>query len=159
DGAAALKELADQRAEIEDRVKTGQLFQVQGEEQIRALELARLPVLQQIADEMLAQAKATNDQQKIAQAEDFQKQVNQISVQADQAGQQIATIKQGLQGAVTGGFTQFFGMLVNGTQNVGQAFRSLAASVIGSLAQMAAQMLAQIVLAKLLKAAMSGFSG
>jgi hypothetical protein len=159
DGEAALKQLADQRAEIEDRVKTGQLFQVQGEEQIRALEQARLPVLQQIADQLLAQAKATGDEQKITQAEDFQKQVSQIQVQANVVGQQIATIKQGLSGAITGGFTQFFGSLVQGTQSVGQAFRGLASSVISSLAQIAAQMIAQLILTKLLKSALGGFSG
>jgi hypothetical protein len=158
-GADALKLLADQRAEIDDKVRTGQLFEVQGAEQIRQLELARLPVLQQIADQLLAQAKATGDEEKITQAEDFQKQVNQISVQANTVGQQIATIKQGLQSSITGGFTQFFGSLVQGTQSVGQAFRGLASSVTSSLAQIAAQMLAQLILTKLLKAALGGFSG
>jgi hypothetical protein len=161
DGAAALKLLADQRAEIEDRVKTGQLYEVQGQQQIRDLEQSRLPVLQQIAAQLLAQAQATGDDQKIAQAADFQKQVTAISVQANTVGQQIATIKQGLSNAVTGGITGFFNSLLEGTRSVSQAFRGLAASVIGSLAQMAAQMVAQIVLTKLLKAALggSGFAG
>jgi len=159
EGESALKVLADQRAEIEDRVRVGQLFQVQGEEQIRALEQARLPVLQQIAAEMLEQAKATGDEQKVTQAVDFQKQVSQIAVQSNQVGQQIATIKQGLSGAITGGFTQFFGSLVQGTQSVGQAFRGLASSVVSSLAQIAAQMIAQLILTKLLKSALGGFSG
>lgn len=159
DGQTALKELADQRAAIEDRVQGGQLFQVQGTEQIRALERARLPVLQQIADQLLAQAKATGDEEKISQAEDFQKQVNTISVQANVVGQQIATIKQGIQTSLTGGITGFFNSLVQGTQSVGQAFRGLASSIIGSLAQIAAQMVAQLILTKLLKAALGGFSG
>jgi hypothetical protein len=158
DGQTALKELADQRAAIEERVQSGQLFQVQGQEQIRQLEQARLPVLQQIADQLLAQAKATGDEEKIAAAEDFQKQVNTISVQANQVGTQIATIKQGIQTSLTGGITGFFNSLVQGTQSVGQAFRGLASSVISSLAQIAAQMVAQLILTKLLKSALGGFS-
>jgi hypothetical protein len=161
-GQTVLKQLSDQRADIEDRVKTGQLFQVQGEEQIRALEQARLPVLQQIANEMLKQAQATSGPQReanIAQAEDFQKQVNQVTVQSNQVGQQIATIKQGLQSSLTGGFASFFQNMVAGTQSVANAFRGLAASVLQSLSQIAAQMLAQIIITKLLKSALGGFSG
>lgn len=159
DSQTALKVLADQRAEIETKVQTGQLFSIQGEEQIRALEQARLPVLQQIADQLLLQAKATGDEAKIAQAEDFQKQVNQIAVQSNQVGQQIATIKQGLQSSLTGGFANFFQTMVAGTQSVANAFRGLAASVLQSLSQIAAQMIAQIILTKLLKAASGFFSG
>jgi hypothetical protein len=159
EGQTALKELADQRAVIEERVQSGQLFQIQGQEQIRQLEQARLPVLQQIADQLLAQAKATGDEEKIAQAEDFQKQVNTIQVQANQVGQQIATIKQGIQNSLQGGIENFFNSLVHGTQSVGQAFRGLAASVVDSLAKMAAQMVAQIILTKLLKSALGGFAG
>jgi hypothetical protein len=159
DGGAALKQLADQRAEIEDKVRTGQLFEIQGAEQIRDLEQSRIPVLQQIADQLLAQARATGDEQKITHAEDFQKQVNQIAVQANFAGQQIATIKQGLSSAITGGFTQFFGSLVQGTRSVGDAFRGLAAGVVNSLQQMASQMIAQLILTRLLKSALGGFAG
>ena len=154
-GIEGLKVLADERAVIEDKVKSGKLFQAQADEQIEALEQARLPVLQQIAAELAAQAKATGDQQKIAQAADFGKQVAAISVQADQVGQDIAKIKGGMQSSLTGGIEQFFGMLMEGTRSVGQAFRGLAASVISSLASMMAQMVAQMIVAKLLKAAMS----
>jgi hypothetical protein len=156
---AGLKILGDERAEIEDKVKNGKLFQAQADEQIRALELARLPVLQQIAAALLKQAQATGDQQKIAQAEDFQKQVNAIAASADIAGQQMAKIKEGIQSSLTGGIEQFFGTLMEGTRSVGQAFRGLAQSVVGSLARMMAQMVAQMIVARMLKAAISGFSG
>jgi uncharacterized protein YbjQ (UPF0145 family) len=161
-GEEQLKMLADQRAAIDQKVASGKLFQIQGESQIRDMELARLPVLQQIAAELMAQAKATSGPDhdaNVAKAQDFQRQVDQIGVQSNLAGQQIATIKAGLQGAVTGGFNQFFNSLLTGTRSVGQAFRGLAASIIGSLASMAAKMIEQIILTKLLKAAMGGMSG
>lgn len=159
DGANALKQLADQKAAIEDKVATGQLFQVQGQEQIRQLELSRLPVLQQIADQLLAQAKATGDEAKITQAEDFQKQVTEIQVQTNTVGQQIANIKQGVQSSLSGGLNQFFSGMVLGTERVGQAFRGLASSVLSSIAQIIAQMYIQILVTKLLKAASGGFAG
>ena len=153
------KILGDERAAIEDKVKNGKLFQAQADEQIRQLELSRLPILQQIAAQLLIQAKATGDQQKIVQAQDFQKQINAIATQADVAGQQVARIKQGIQDSLTGGIEQFFGTLMEGTRNVGQAFRGLAASVVGSLARMMAQMVAQMIVAKMLRAALGGFAG
>jgi hypothetical protein len=156
-GAAALKDIADQRSAIEDRVKNGQLFQVQADEQIRALEESRLPQLEAIAAQLVEQAKLTGDIQKIQAAEDFQKQVRAIGTAANQVGQQVAQLKQGLQGALTGGIEQFFGSLLEGTRNVGQAFRGLAASVLDSLAKIAIQMVAQIAITKLLKSALGGF--
>jgi hypothetical protein len=158
-GQSALKDIADQRAAIEDRVKNGQLFQVQADAQIRDLEQSRIPQLQQIADLMVAQAKATGDVQKIQAAEDFQKQVTQLSAESDQAGQMVAKLKETLQSSLTSGFANLFTSLVSGTKSVGDAFKSLASSVLSSLSQMAAQMLAQIVITKLLKSALGGFSG
>jgi hypothetical protein len=160
-GQAALKELADEKAAVEQKVQSGQLFSIQGQEQIRQIEAARLPVLQQIAAAMLEQAKATGDESKIAQAEDFSKQVAAIQVQANLAGQQVAQLKQGLESSLVGGFTQFFDTVGRGTESVAQSFKNLAGSIIGSLAKMTAQMLAQIVVAKLLKLALggTGFSG
>lgn len=159
EGAASLKLLADEKAEIDDRIANGQIFQIQGQQQIRDIEASRVPQLQRIAQLLLAQAKATGDEQKIAQATDFQRQVNQIATNANYAGQQVAQIKQGLQGALTTGFTNFFTSIGQGVRGVGDAFRGLAASVIGSLQQIAAQMVAQLILTKLLKAAFGGFAG
>lgn len=156
-GAAALKDIADQRAAIQDKVANGQLFQIQADEQIRALEQARLPQLQAIADQLVLQAKLTGDVQKIQAAEDFQKQVAAIGSAANQVGQQVAQLKAGLQGSLTSGFANLFTSLVSGTKGIGDAFRNLASSVLGSLSKMAAQMLAQIVVTKLLKSALGGF--
>jgi hypothetical protein len=158
-GASALKDIADQKAAIEDRVANGQLFQVQADQQIRDLERSRLPQLQAIADQLVEQAKLTGDIQKIQSAEDFQKQVNQMATASNQVGQQVAQLKQNIQGSLTSGFANLFTSLVGGTMSVANAFKSLASSVLNSLSQMAAQMLAQLILTKLLKSALGGFSG
>lgn len=158
-GESALKDLADQRAEIEDKVKTGKLFQVQADEQVRQLELSRLSTLQAIADTTLAAAKATGDQSKIQQATDFQRQVAQIAAQADQAGQRVAQLKETLQSSLTSGFSTFFETVGRGTETVGQSFVKLAASVVQSLEKIAAQMLATLLVKKLLAGIGGGATG
>ena len=155
-GQTDLKLLGDQRAAIEDKVKNGKLYQAQADQQILDLYRQQLPALQQLAGQLKANAKTEEER---TQAADFQKQVDVIGAQTNTVGQQIATIKAGIQSALTGGVEQFFGSLVNGTRSVSQAFKGLAASVIGSLAKMMAQMVAQIAIAKLMKSMLGGFAG
>lgn len=157
--AAALKDLEDQKAAIQDKVSNGKLFQVQADQQIRDLEQARLPELQAIANQLVQQAKLTGDIQKIQAAEDFQSRVQQIRTSSNQVGQEVARLKESLSGSLTSGFANLFTNLISGTQSVANSFRQLAASVLGSLSQMAAQMLAQLILTKLLKSALGGFAG
>jgi len=105
------------------------------------------------------QAKLTGDIQKIQAAEDFQKQVAQMGTASNQVGQQVAALKANVQTSLTGGFANLFTSLISGTRSVGDAFRNLAGSVLNSLSQIAAQMLAQLILTKLLKSALGGFAG
>jgi DNA-binding phage protein len=156
EGAEKLKLLDDGRAHIEDQVLNGKLFQAQADQKILDLNRQQLPALQQIADQL--KANATTEEQ-AAQAEDFQTQVDKVKTATNIAGQQMKTLKLGVQDALTGGLTQSFALLFQGTQNVGMAFRNMASSVISSIAQIIAQMYIQLIVTKLLKAAMGGFSG
>jgi hypothetical protein len=156
DSANAIKILDDQKAAIQDKVANGKLFQVQADQQILDLTRQQLPQLQQIADQL--KANAATDEQRV-QADDAQKKVDQLRTETNIAGQQIATVKQGVQSSLTGGLNQFFDTMVQGTHNVGQAFRGLASDVLSSIAKMIAQMYIQIVVTKLLKAASGGFAG
>lgn len=155
DSANAIKILDDQKAAIQDKVANGKLFQVQADQQILDLTRQQLPQLQQIADQL--KANATTDEQRV-QADDAQKKVDQLRTETNIAGQQIATVKQGVQSSLTGGLNQFFDTMVQGTHNVGQAFRGLASDVLTSIAKMIAQMYIQILVTKLLKAASGGFA-
>ncbi len=112
--------------------------------------------MQQIGDQLKANAKTDEEQ---VQTENFQKNVDRLKTETNSVGQQMKTLKTGLQDALTGGLTQSFALLFQGTQSVGQAFRNLASSVVSSIAQMIAQMYIQIIVAKLLKSAMGGFAG
>ena len=155
-GTTDLKVLEDQKAAIQDQVTNGKLFQVQADQQILDLYRQQLPALQAIATTMTANAKT---QEEVAQAADFQKNVDKAKAATNIAGQQMATLKAGVQSSLTGGLNQFFSQMIQGTTSIGSAFRNLASSVISSIAQMIAQMYIQLIVAKLLKAAMGGFSG
>lgn len=155
DSANSIKILEDQKAAIQDKVANGKLFQVQADQQILDLTRQQLPQLQLIADQL--KANATTDEQRV-QADDAQKKVDQLRTQTNIAGQQIATVKQGIQSSLSGGLNQFFDTMVQGTHNVGQAFRGLASDVLTSIAKMIAQMYIQIIVTKLLKAASNGFA-
>ncbi|MCU1317430.1 MAG: phage tail length tape-measure protein [Candidatus Acidoferrum typicum] len=152
-----LKLLDDRKAEIQDKVANGKLFQVQADQQILELYRSQLTPLQQIADQLKASATTPEE---MAQAEEFQRRLNSIKTQTNTVGEQIRTLRAGLEGALTGTLTQSFGLLFQGTQSVGMAFRNMASSVISSIAQIIAQMYIQLLVAKLLKAAMGpGFAG
>jgi hypothetical protein len=154
-GADAIKVLDDKKAAIEDKVLNGKLFQAQADQQILDLYRQQLPALQQLADQMTANAK-TDDE--IAQAADFQKKVAGFTTQTNTVGQQMKTFRAGIQDTLTTGLSGAFDMLFQGTQNVGLAFRNLASSVVSSIAKIIAQMYIQLLVTKLLKAA-GGFSG
>jgi hypothetical protein len=155
-GADAIKVLDDQKAAIEDKVQNGKLFQLQADQQILDLYRQQLPALQLIADQMTANAKTEDE---VAQAADFQAKVDKVKTATNIAGQQMKTLRAGVQESLTTGLSGAFDMLFQGTQNVGLAFRNLASSVVSSIAKMIAQMYIQLLVTKLLKAAMGGFSG
>jgi hypothetical protein len=151
-GEDALKSLADARAEIELRVQSGQIFQIQADEQLRDLDASRLANLNRIADAQLAAAKATGNEADNQQALDFKRSVSQIELEANDAAKDLAKIKGGFQQGLQGSFESFFDTGIIGARSLGQAFAGLADSITGSLRKIVAGMLAQIAIQKLLKA-------
>jgi hypothetical protein len=150
EGETALKNLADQRAAIEDRVHAGKIFQIQADEEIEALQTGQLANLQKIAAAQLAAAQATTNEASIQQAKDFQREVNSIAIESAAALKDVAKIKAGLQSGVTGAFQSFFDQGIIGARNLGQAFAGLADGIVGSLRKIVAQMLTTKITEKLL---------
>jgi len=153
----ALQENADKRDEVQNKVKTGQLFEAQGEEQIREIERERLAILQAIAKQLEARAETTGADSDKAAAAAAAKNVDDQNAQLDITGQRIGQLKETLQTSLTGSFATFFETVGRGTETVARSFENLAGSVVRSLEQMAAKMLAQIIITKLLKSVSSGF--
>lgn len=161
---AQLNELTRQQQQIQLQVASGKLFEFEGEQKILEIERARLPLLQQLAAAMLAQAQASGDPARIQQAQEFNDQIQQLGVNADRAGQQMANFKANVQSAIQQDIFSFLTRGIDEAESFGDAMRGLALSVVDSLRQIAAQMLSTLITAKLLAglqnaAKFFGFSG
>jgi hypothetical protein len=157
-GRQALAQIEADRRDIELQVQQGILFQFQGEQQIVALERERLPLLRQIAQQLLAAAEATGDPEKIAQAREFSQAIEQMAVSSNRAAQQMAQFKAAVEQSLTSNLQNFFTQGIENAESFGDAMRQLALSVVDSLRQIAAQMLANLAIQKLL-GAFGGFPG
>lgn len=148
-GETALKSIADQKSSIDLDVRTGQLSQIQGEIQLANLERARLPELEAIAAAM--HAAAISPEQKQA-ADDFDQKIKQIRVDADFMGQEFGKFKTQIEQGGISELSNFLGSTINQVHGVGDAFRQLASSAVASLQKIAAQLIAEIVIRKLIQA-------
>jgi hypothetical protein len=155
-GLQALQDLDKARQEIQRRVESGQTMTFQAEEEMRQLELERLPILWQIAAAM--QASAITDEQRQAVA-DFQVQLQGLADSTNKAGMGMAAFKQDVQGALTSDLTNFLTSGIDQAENFGDAMRGLALSVVQSLRQIAAQMLATLLIQKMMGGLLGGAGG
>jgi hypothetical protein len=150
----ALKDLQQGIAQIKAEQADGKMFPVQAEQQIVALEQARLPQLQALAAEMERLAKATKDQGNIEAAHGATRQTDDLAKSLDQAGQELgklmtlsnATFVNGMTNAITG--------VINGTKTAGQAFRQFGLE----MAQALEQAIVKLLVLKALQMA-TGLSG
>lgn len=143
DADATLQALNTQIAAIQSKVKDGTLFPIQAEQQIIELEKQRLPVLQQMATEMEGLAKATGDATLQSQADQFAQKVREIGVATNEAGQQMAALKQTAQDALQNGLATFLTDATSGTMTLAQAFDKMVFSIASSLAKLEAEFLAK----------------
>lgn len=137
-----LRSLDAERERIQAQVATGKLFSFQAEQQIAALEQSRIPALRELAKSMMELAKASGDAMQIQRAEDFARQIDALEVSSDVAGKKmgelVKTIEDGLKNSIKDGLMS----LVDGNMSVADSFKSLARSVVGSLQEMLAEMIA-----------------
>jgi hypothetical protein len=157
--AQALRDLDLEKQAIEARVREGVLFQFEGEQQIRELEKERLPLLQQIADEMLAAAEAIGTPEAIQKAREFAGAVRDIGISSNKAAQDMANLKASIESSLTSDLTNFLTDGITQAKSFGDAMRGLALSVVDSLRRIAAQMLATYLISKLLGGVFGALGG
>jgi hypothetical protein len=121
-----------QKKSIELEVKAGQITRQQGEKAINDLIAARLPLLQQDAQAETTAAVKTGDQANISKAQNAAEGVGNITTATNELQKQVT-------GDLTKDFESFFSNVTKGTETVGNAFRSLAASLFQSFAKLAEQ--------------------
>jgi hypothetical protein len=117
---------------IELELKNGLITRQEAEKQINALIRARLPLLQQDAAAEATAAASTNDQANIAKSQEAAQNITNLSESTN-------ALQKQLSGELTNDFESFFSNITKGTESVGNAFRSLAASIFQSFAKLAEQ--------------------
>jgi hypothetical protein len=156
---AALQDFSRERQLIDDQVQQGILFQFQGTEKLHELEKQRLATLQALAQAALAAARATNDPEKIAQAQELVDETNRWAQASEQAQTHADEFKQTLEQAFD---REIFNFLTDGIENFnsfGDAVRGVALGVVDSLRRMAAEILTAYLKAQLLKGLGKLFGG
>jgi len=123
---------------------------------IAELERARIPVLRALAAQM---QKAAVGPEQIKEANDFAKSVDRIAVAAKKSQVSMQGFKDQASQALAGDLTTFLGSTINQVHGVADAFRQLAGAAVSSIQQIVAQLLVQLAVQKMVKAAESmGFS-
>lgn len=145
----ALKSIADEKESISLRVQTGQISEIQGELELQQLEQQRIPQLQRIAEAM--KAAAITPQQK-QEAADFDLAIKKIAADADFMGQEFGKFKNQVEQGGISTLSTFLGSTINQVHGVGDAFKQLGSTAISTLQRIAAQLIAEIVIHKLIQA-------
>lgn len=160
---ALMNSLGSAEAEIQAKVQAGILTQLEGEQQIATIEQARLPIIQEIAQGLLAAAQATSDPQKVADAQALNDRLRDMAVTTANAGNAFQFFRSDVDNALKSDLSNWFTQGIDSAEGFGDAMRGLASSVVGSLRQIAANILSTMLTAKLLKGlgglGLPGFSG
>lgn len=149
-----LAELDRERAEVQVQVESSTISELDGKEQIVGLELARLPVLREIAQLELQAAIDTGDSEKVAHAQALIQALDGIGIAASQSKVQILNFRQAAGETVGEGLTSFLDAGARGFENLGDAALSAISSILQGINHLAAQIISSRIL-ELLKLAFS----
>lgn len=150
---AALADLDATRSEIEARVAAGLMSQVEGEQQLLAIETERMEMLQELAVALEHAAWATGDPERIAQARAYSEAIRDLGYAVEGARISFATFATTAVDSSRNALAEFFDTGITGAKSLGDAFRNMAASIIADLKRMAAQLLATAIIKRI-----AGFS-
>jgi hypothetical protein len=140
----AKEKFADLGLEL-DRIKqaqaSGEIFPVQAEQQTLETERARIPVLQQIVDEMTRLAQLSGNDALKEQAKQAQERIDALRVSTNTAGQELAKLKAVGQQTFTDGLSNALIETINNTKKAGDAFRQFGLQLAEALEQAIVKML------------------
>lgn len=154
----AMSETANLKSNIDNQQTKGALFSFEAEKQKLDLERSRIPVLEQIAARMQAIAEASGNASQLQAVRDLNSQIEQLKASTDESGLAMAKLKDNLLSGTTDMIENGLMALVNTNGSVADSFKGLARSVLGSLQQMLAKMIA-VQLAQKALGAIGGTSG
>lgn len=134
----ALGDLQLVRQGIQDRVRAGQLTELQGENQLLAAERARLPQLLALADAMTTIAALSGDPERIAAAAQFRAQIHGIAAELQASELTFKRAATTFRGALESGLIDLLSEGRRETESWSDAFARLGASVASAVRQLAA---------------------
>jgi TP901 family phage tail tape measure protein len=152
----AFGSLETARRRIFDQVDAGLLSQLEAEQQLAELEKERTAQLRAFAAAMLAAARATGSPEAIASAEAFAGAIERIGLNAQTTTNLLRRFKATAIDSTERALTDFFDTGISGAENLGQAFRNMAASIAADLRRLSSQLLASQILRSLLSLAGGG---
>src|SRR6185437_4860613 len=127
-------------------VESGAISEARGRELVIAAYRREEEAISAALDAAEALAKLSATPENIAAVDGLSKQYETVRKSIVQAQDTSLHLRQQLAGALSSDLTEFFTRTVEGAHSVGDAFRSLAASVVQSIQQIISQLLAaQIV--------------
>lgn len=139
---AALESFNRDAEQIRRDQQAGVITQIEGENRLIALQRRRLGVLQQMAAAMMEAARASNNPELIAQAQQYADSVAEIATSFYAATNAGAQFRQGLETGLRTGIENLLTTL-HQVESLEDAFLALAQTVVDSLAQIAAEQLAR----------------
>lgn len=128
-----LESLAIQRQRIEQDVELGITTQREGQLQIAEIEAARLPVLQQIAAAALTAAQASGDPALIAQAEQLNLQLGQISASVAKAADGWIRFREQASQAIGDDLVNWLTDGIKQVDSLSEAFEQLGDTILATL--------------------------
>jgi hypothetical protein len=140
---AIFADLAEKTQAVQTAVEDYQMTVLQGETKINALRDQARQKLAGIVDQYGKLALASGDPKLVANADKFEKKVDELGIHLD------SLRKEAIQGA-TQDFESFFTGLFDGTQRGASAFEAFGKSLIKTLAEIQAKMLAVWIIQKAL---------
>lgn len=146
---AAMTDLGFERQRIDAKIRTGLITQMQGEQQLMALEQARLPILQQSADALMEAALATGSPEQIQQAREFALSIEEIAMATEGAADSLVWLRDGIEQSGIEALTDFFAEGIREGQRFDNAMAAMALSVVQSLRRMASEILATKIIMSL----------
>lgn len=155
-GSDALAKFDRDAQRIQNDQEAGILSSIEGQQRLIQLQASALPVLRALADETMRAAKATGSAESIERARQYADSIDQIAASFQAATNVGARFRQaGIESFQSG--VQAMLQDVDKIHSIGDAFKSLARSIVESLHRIAAEILAQQATLMLLKA--FGFGG
>jgi lambda family phage tail tape measure protein len=142
DVARIFADIDRRRTELDQEVSIGSRSQASAQRELAQFEAARLPTLKRLADEMVRFGIALDNPEIKAAASDLQVRLAALGTTASESARLTAELGSDIQASLTGDLSTFLGSTITQVDSLGDAFASLATSVVGSIQRIIAQLLA-----------------